>query len=120
MEFLNVYFLQAIGVRGEHTQSAMHDFDPTTGVIFFSQVATNGVSCWNTKKPLVPENFVQLQRNNDTMIYPADLNVDSNGTLWVMTNSMPIFIYGTLDTEKYNFRVWNANVRDIIRDTACE
>lgn len=54
----------------------MHDFDARHGVLFFSQVANNGLSCWNIKKPLaVSGNHVQLQHNNDTMIYPADMHV---------------------------------------------
>lgn len=64
-----------LGKRGENTQSAMHDYDPSTGIIFFSQVGISGVSCWNTEKPLTTVNHVLLQQNDETMVYPCDLNV---------------------------------------------
>ncbi|KAJ6626578.1 L-dopachrome tautomerase yellow-f2, partial [Pseudolycoriella hygida] len=108
-----------IGERGRNTQSAMHDLDLNSGIMFYSQVAVNGVSCWNTAKPYTPRNHALLERNDETMIYPGDLNVDRNGTLWVMTNSMVRFIYSQLDPNVYNFRVWKANVRDIVRGTIC-
>lgn len=58
-----------------NTQSAMHDFDQQSGIMFYSQVAVNGVSCWNTAKPYTPQNHALLERNDETMIYPGDLNV---------------------------------------------
>lgn len=108
-----------LGDRGMNTQSAMHDFDQQSGVVFYSQVAVNGISCWNSAKPYTPQNHALLERNDVTMIYPGDLNVDENGTLWVMTNSMIRFIYDRLDPTVYNFRIWRANVRDIVRGTVC-
>lgn len=56
------------------TQSAMHDFD-RSGIIFYSQVGRNGVGCWNTKKQHTPTHFHFITGNNQTMIYPSDLNV---------------------------------------------
>lgn len=53
----------------------MHDFDPETGIIFYSQVGANGISCWNSASKHSPDNHVTLARNDDTMIYPCDLNV---------------------------------------------
>lgn len=66
---------QLLGMRGAKTQSAMHDYDPRTGIILYSQVAVNGVSCWNTAVPLTDQSHVLIDRNNDKMIYPSDLNV---------------------------------------------
>lgn len=68
-------FLQWLGNRGPYGQSAMHEFDPKTGIIFYSQVNMNGFGCWNSKTPFRPENFDVLARNNETMIYPSDLTV---------------------------------------------
>lgn len=98
----------------------MHDFDKTTGVIFFSQVGINGASCWNTAMPLNKENVAIIVRNNETMIYPSDLNVDAEGIVWMMTNTMPRFIYSRLNPEEYNFRIWRQPVQDAIRGTICE
>lgn len=108
-----------LGNRGPNTQSAMHDFDRNTGVIFYSQVGINGVSCWNSNRPYTPENHGLLARNNETMIYPGDLNVDRDGILWVFTNSMPLFIYASLDPNQYNFRIWRGHAMDLIAGTNC-
>lgn len=73
-----------LGSRGAASQSAMHDYDARTGAVFFSQVATNGLSCWNVRRPLngggegAASNHVQLQHNNETMVYPGDVNVSGS------------------------------------------
>lgn len=53
----------------------MHAFDRQTGVIFFAQITTSGISCWNTANKLSPQTHEILAQNNATMIYPSDLNV---------------------------------------------
>lgn len=53
----------------------MHAFDRNSGVIFYSQVGINGIGCWNSNTQQSPQNFDILARNNQTMIYPSDLNV---------------------------------------------
>lgn len=53
----------------------MHAFDSRTGVIFFSQVATNAIACWNTARPLTLSNIGIIARDNNAMIYPSDINV---------------------------------------------
>lgn len=37
-----------------------------------------------------------------------------------MTNTLPRFIYGKLDTNEYNFRIWRTNVFEAIRGTICD
>lgn len=68
-------FKQKVGERGNLSQSALHDFHQRTGIIFFSQVARNAVSCWNTYKPCTPENNGIVDQNDTTLNYPVDLNV---------------------------------------------
>lgn len=53
----------------------MHDFDRNSGIIFYSQVGVNGLGCWNSNTQHLPQNFENLARNDQTMIYPSDLNV---------------------------------------------
>lgn len=53
----------------------MHDYDENSGIMFYSQVGINGVSCWNTANEFSAKNHVLIAQNNETMIYPADLNV---------------------------------------------
>lgn len=109
-----------LGSRGPNSQSAMHQFDTGSGILFFTEVARNAIGCMNTFFPFVPTNHAIIAQDNDKMIYPSDLKVDSEGYLWFFTNSMPRYIYSTLDSNKFNFRVWRARVRDIVKGTVCQ
>ncbi|XP_030558891.1 L-dopachrome tautomerase yellow-f2-like [Drosophila novamexicana] len=109
-----------LGSRGQNKQSTMHDYDPKTGVIFYAEIQTNGVGCWNTNQPFSAANHGTVASNEQTMIYPSDLTIDEDGNIWIMTNSMPIFIYSTLDSNVYNFRIWKQNVNEAKRNTVCE
>ncbi|XP_068152404.1 LOW QUALITY PROTEIN: L-dopachrome tautomerase yellow-f2-like [Drosophila tropicalis] len=111
---------RVLGSRGKKKQSTMHVYDPRTQVVFYDEIQTNGVGCWNTKKPFSTANHGTVVANASNMIYPSDLTIDADGTIWVMTNSMPIFIYSTLDTNVYNFRIWKQNVHEAKRNTVCE
>lgn len=67
-----------LGKRGEDSQSAMHQFDENSGVMFYSQVAINGIACWNSAKPFSVENHAVIAMDNTRMIYPADLSVSNS------------------------------------------
>ncbi|KAJ6625913.1 L-dopachrome tautomerase yellow-f2, partial [Pseudolycoriella hygida] len=100
---------QKIGERGFKSQCTMHSLDRHTGVIMFAEVAKNGVSCWNSYKPLHKGNIQLIDKDDVKMIYPVDLNIDRDGIMWMVTNTMQRFIYGKLDPNTYNFRIWRAN-----------
>lgn len=53
----------------------MHAFDESSGIIFYSQVSLNAIGCWNTAVPLKENNFHIIAQDNETMIYPSDINV---------------------------------------------
>lgn len=109
-----------LGARPERAQTAMHEYDETTGVLFYAEVGRNAIGCWNTKKPFSARNHDVIHRDNERMIYPSDMNVDRDGTIWVMSNTMPRFIYASLNTDEFNFRVWKASTRNAIRGTLCD
>ncbi|KAH8318747.1 hypothetical protein KR074_005246 [Drosophila pseudoananassae] len=111
---------RVLGSRGPATQSTMHEYDPKTGVVFYAEIQKNGVGCWKSSQPFTVENHGTVDSNARDMIYPSDLSIDDEGTIWVMSNSMPIFIYSTLDTNEYNFRIWKQSTRVAKRGTACE
>ncbi|EDW81721.1 uncharacterized protein Dwil_GK12212 [Drosophila willistoni] len=111
---------QLLGSRGERKQSTIHKYDPRTQVVFYNEVQSNGVGCWNTNKPFAVANHDIVASNAQEMIYPSDMTIDEEGTIWVVTNSMPIFIYSTLDPNAYNFRIWRQNVYEAKRNTVCE
>ncbi|XP_017039980.1 L-dopachrome tautomerase yellow-f-like [Drosophila ficusphila] len=109
-----------LGSRGPSTQSTMHKYDPETCVVFFAEVQKNGVGCWNTEKPFSPETHGSVYSNAEKMIYPSDLTIDEEGTIWVMSNSMPIFVYSKLDTNAYNFRIWKQKASLAKNGTVCQ
>lgn len=49
--------------------------------MFFSQIAKNAVSCWNSNTPYTPENHAIVDQNDTTMNYPVDLTVGQMDTL---------------------------------------
>ncbi|XP_055904569.1 L-dopachrome tautomerase yellow-f2-like [Eupeodes corollae] len=112
---------ELLGTRGPRKQSTMHEFDPKTGIIFYAEIMQNGVGCWNTMTTeFSAKNHGQVVSDEDRMIYPSDLTIDKEGTIWLMTNSMPIFIYSQLDPNVVNFRVWNQKTQLAAENTICE
>lgn len=110
---------QLLGRRPEMGQTAIHSFDHTTGVVFAAEVGRNALSCWNSVKPFVPLNHATLLKDDERMIYPADLNVDPDGYIWVISNKMPRFVYSRLDENEFNFRVWMGRTSEIIQGSVC-
>lgn len=109
-----------IGDRGKDGQSSTHAMHKKSGVVFMAEVNRNGISCWNSNRPFNKDSYELLQNDANKMIYPGDLRVDNEDNVWVMTNSMPVFLYGQLDYSKINFRIWTAPIREAIRGTKCD
>lgn len=74
------HFFQFLGNRGPYSQSTMHDFDPISGVVFYCQVHLNGIGCWNSNTEHTENNFHMIASNNQTMMYPVDMNVSTLAT----------------------------------------
>uniref|UniRef100_A0AAG5CYD5 Yellow protein n=1 Tax=Anopheles atroparvus TaxID=41427 RepID=A0AAG5CYD5_ANOAO len=108
-----------VGERGIKTQCTIHQYDPVTGVLFYAEVNRNSIGCWNSATRFEPENHGIVHLDNQNFIYPSDLTLDSDGELWVMTNTLPRYIYAKLDTEDYNFRIWRQQPVKAIRGTIC-
>uniref|UniRef100_A0A336M1H6 CSON010294 protein n=1 Tax=Culicoides sonorensis TaxID=179676 RepID=A0A336M1H6_CULSO len=111
---------QFLGYRGLNSQSAMHQYDLKSGIMFFTEVARNAIGCMNSFYPFIEQNHAIIAQDAEKMIYPSDLKVDKDGYLWFFTNNMPRYIYSTLDSSKYNFRVWRARTKNIVRGTVCQ
>lgn len=117
----NFFSFKHLGSRGPNSQSSVSFVDQKTGVLFYSLVNINAVACWKTSnKEYVMKNQGRIYMNETTMIYPTDIKVDYNDTLWILSNRMPIWMYGKLDPTDVNFRVFSAKVVDAISHTACD
>ncbi|ENN72676.1 hypothetical protein YQE_10774, partial [Dendroctonus ponderosae] len=90
------------------------------GVQFFNLIDQNAIGCWNYRKPYNTNNIAIVDRNDQELIFPADVKVDRNNYLWVMSDRMPKFLLSTLDYTESNFRVFFAPVETLIKGSVCE
>ncbi|XP_045509266.1 L-dopachrome tautomerase yellow-f2-like isoform X1 [Colias croceus] len=117
----NRYFFDKfsyLGDRGQNSQCTMHDYHERTGVIFFADIGRDGISCWNTVKPLSANTVSVLAQHDDLLSYPADLHVTGD-EVWVITNRLPRFGYSRLNTDEYNFFIYKGHVQRLIYGTPC-
>ncbi|XP_028164773.1 protein yellow [Ostrinia furnacalis] len=112
---------KVLGNRGPNAQSSASFLDPKTGVLFYSLVNLNAVACWRTSnKEYNMVNQGRIYMNEDTMVYPTDIKVDYNDSVWILSNRLPIWMYSKLNPNEVNFRVFSAPVLDAISHTACD
>lgn len=104
--------------RGPNTQTSTTDIHKNTGIMFLNLVNQNAVGCWNTHQGARQENFDVVQRDDNKMIYPCDLKISQDDVI-VLTNTMPVFLYGRLNYDEINFRVWITNITEAVKGTAC-
>ncbi|XP_059611735.1 L-dopachrome tautomerase yellow-f2-like [Phlebotomus argentipes] len=113
--------IQLVGSRGKGHQSLKTIIDHTYGVMFYSEVQSNQLRCWNIKKPLTSENM-GVVFDSDTFVFGAQMFIDSEGFLWFQSTAIPI-IFGSdqpLDLNKVNNRFFRIKVSEAIRGTVCE
>lgn len=108
-----------LGERGMNSQSTAEFYDPSTNVIFYTQVNRDAIGCWNIKKDYIPANQGIVDSDSVSLVFPNDLKVDSEGKLWVLSDKLPVFIYSTLKKEQ-NYRILVGNTKDIIKGTPCD
>ncbi|XP_047526633.1 L-dopachrome tautomerase yellow-f2-like [Vanessa atalanta] len=109
-----------LGDRGERTQSSASYYDTNTSVLFYTQINRNGIGCWNSNKPYTPENNPLLFNDSTLFEFLNDLKVDDEGTLWLLSDKLPRFIYKSLDPNEINYRIFSMKASDAIAGSACE
>nr|QEL52202.1 yellow protein [Bactrocera dorsalis] len=118
---LSKYFVE-VGDRGDLGQSSAAGI-ARNGIMFYTQVHRDNVACWDTTKPYVRGNLAMLLSRGQKLIqFPNDLKVDQEEEqgVWVMSNNLPIYLYGQLDYSDVNFRILRGGVNDIVRGTICD
>lgn len=113
------YDFKLLGERGPNGQATASFLDEGTKVLFYTQVNKDGIACWNTRKPYTEENQGLVDSDSDALVFPNDLKIDRNGTLWVLSDRLPSFIYKQLDPKQYNYRILRTKTSDIIQGTPC-
>ncbi|GAB0095039.1 hypothetical protein DMENIID0001_103680 [Sergentomyia squamirostris] len=109
-----------IGDRGKNTEAIVLAYDPKTKVLFFGESNSRRFSCWNTGTQL-SEETVDTVYKNETIFFGTDIEIDSQGTLWLMSNALPPVIGGPLvvsDTPL--IRLMKVDPKAAIKSTKCE
>ncbi|XP_059622468.1 L-dopachrome tautomerase yellow-f2-like [Phlebotomus argentipes] len=96
-------------------------FDPTCGVMFFGQMNSGAVKCWNVAKPYNPSNIATVFQSQDDELF-TDVFVDSEGYLWMHSSKVHKILASQepLDLHQVNSATYKVKVQDAIRGTVCE
>ncbi|NP_001154989.1 yellow-b isoform X1 [Nasonia vitripennis] len=110
---------QVLGSRGPNGQSSVSFLDPETGILIYALTNLNAIACWRTGTKYSIQQQGRVYMDNVTMVFPNDLKIDRNGTIWVLSDRLPAFMYHTLDPNDYNFRILAGTVREAVQGTIC-
>lgn len=109
------YFVEERAANSHTTSRVMSD----EGVELFNLIDQNAVGCWNSATNYSPQNHDIVDRDDLTMVFPADVKIDETNTVWVISDRMPIFLIATLDFTDINFRIFSAPLDTLLAGTVC-
>ncbi|XP_059611727.1 L-dopachrome tautomerase yellow-f-like [Phlebotomus argentipes] len=107
-----------MGYRGCDHQTGKIAIDYTYGVMFYAELQSYQVRCWNIRKPLNPDN-IDVIFESDKLLFVVEVFIDSSGYLWFNTDHIPID-WATdipLNLNEVNSRMFRVKVSDAIRGT---
>lgn len=90
-----------------------------TGIMLFNLIDQNAVGCWDSALPYSPQNHDIVDRDDETMVFPADVKIDETNTVWVISDRMPVFLIAELDYTDINFRIFSAPLDTLTQGTVC-
>lgn len=61
-----------------------------------------------------------VDRDDVGLIFPADVKVDENRNVWVLSDRMHAFLITGLDYSEVNFRIYSAPLQRLIGGTVCD
>lgn len=61
-----------------------------------------------------------MDRDDVGLVFPADIKVDENRDVWVLSDRMPVFLITNLDYNDVNFRIYSAPLQTLIGGTICD
>lgn len=107
-----------LGNRGPNGQSTTEQLDPHTNVVFYTQVNKDSIQCWNANTIYTPDNQGLVDSDSEKLVFPNDLKV-VDGNLWVLSDRMPVFLFGKLDRNDVNYRILKGPVSELLLGTPC-
>lgn len=108
-----------VGVRGPngHTTSKVMD---ESGVQLFNLIDQNAIGCWSSSLPHIPQNVGIADKDDVGLVFPADVKIDDERNVWVLSDRMPVFLEAELDYSDINFRIYTAPFNTLIQGTVCD
>jgi len=107
--------LSSRGPGGHITAHYMND----DGILFFNLIDRNAVGCWNSRLPYEPKNLGIIDVDDEALIFPSDVKVDSLNNVWVISDRMPIHLLSKLNFNDINFRIFFAPLDVALAGTVC-
>lgn len=105
--------------RGSNSHTTAHVCSDD-GVMLFNLIDQNAVGCWHTSMPYEPSFHGVVDRDDVGLVFPADVKIDENRNVWVLSDRMPIFLESNLDYSDVNFRIYSAPLQRLIGGTVCD
>lgn len=90
------------------------------GVMLFNLIDQNAVGCWHTSMPYEPNFHNVVDRDDVGLIFPADVKIDENKNVWVLSDRMPVFLISNLDYNDVNFRIYSATLQSLVGGSVCD
>lgn len=100
-----------------HTTSRVVSDD---GIMLHNLIDQNAIGCWHTSMPYEPQYHGIVDRDDVGLVFPADVRVDENKDVWVISDRMPVFLIANLDYNDINFRIYSAPLQTLIGGTVCD
>lgn len=111
------FFYPTERASNSHTTSRVVSDD---GVMLFNLIDQNAVGCWHTTTPYTPTYHGVVDRDDEGLIFPADVKIDENRNVWVLSDRMANFLISSLDYNDVNFRIYSAPLQTLISGTPCD
>ncbi|XP_059612752.1 L-dopachrome tautomerase yellow-f-like [Phlebotomus argentipes] len=114
-------YITLLGYRGCGSQAYREVFDESTGVMFFAEMQSNKLTCWNTALPISPDT-VGVVFESEALQFISGLLIDPTGYLWFHSSQVPIdyLTQIPLDITDVNSRTFRIKVPDAISGTVCD
>ncbi|XP_052899763.1 protein yellow [Anopheles moucheti] len=114
--FHEFQYLKERGPNSHTTSRVMSD----TGLQLFNLIDQNAVGCWHSSLPYSPEYHGIVDRDDVELVFPADVKIDEEEQVWVISDRMPVFLIADLDYSDVNFRIFSAPLATLVAGTVCD
>uniref|UniRef100_A0A0A1X7B2 Protein yellow n=1 Tax=Zeugodacus cucurbitae TaxID=28588 RepID=A0A0A1X7B2_ZEUCU len=105
--------------RGPNSHTTSHVMSDD-GIELFNLIDQNAIGCWHSSMPYQPQHHGVVDRDDVGLVFPADVKIDENKNVWVLSDRMPVFLISDLDYNDVNFRIYTVPLSALIENTVCD